>query len=127
MLLPARVLVGGVLLALHACGAQWRKWAGGRRLGEAEDSRTLTVGQLYRGAPPGGGGERSPRESAARRGPEEAKSEVTPSPEEQCVWGATVAGSGESRRILGGPERGCMSWRRRTRAGAKSLSLWRIF
>lgn len=67
-----------MLLALHACDAQWRKWAGGGRWGEAEDSKTPTVGQLCRGASPDRDGEKSPRESTTRRGPEEAKSEVTP-------------------------------------------------
>lgn len=93
----------GELLALHACGAQWRKWAGGGRWGEAEDSRTLTAGLLCRGTPRGRGGERSPRESAIRRGPEEAKSEVIPG-RTGGAMGVTVAGSGESRRIMGRPE-----------------------
>lgn len=104
------------------CGAQWRKWAGGRRWGEAEDSTTLTAGQLCRGAPPGRGEERSPRELASRRGPEEATSEVTPPPEEQ--WGVTVREWGEQKDY--GRTRGSVPWRRRTRAGAKPMSLWLV-
>lgn len=98
--------LGGCAPSSAYCGAQWRKWAGGGRWGEAEDSRTLTAGLLCRGTPRGRGGERSPRESAIRRGPEEAKSEVIPG-RTGGAMGVTVAGSGESRRIMGGPEVVC--------------------
>lgn len=100
----------GVLLALHACGAQvaevGRWWKMGR------GSRTLTPGQLCRGASPDRDGERSPRESVARRGPEEAKPEVTPyhPAPGRSSGGVIVAGggrNGENRRIMGGLEVAC--------------------